>query len=1131
MWVLELSPQGKLSMFFLNDTQDDSAKVLTELGLLSVNQVQVGTLARTKLLTCSPNTPLAEAAALMRERACSSILIEEKGQLIGIWTERDAASVDFSSQTDFNQPIRSVMSAPLKSVEADVSAVEAIGLMESQRIRHLLVMNADGTQKGIVTQTDLALHFGLEHFMRLRTVEELLDTTVPQLPGDLGLNEAARRMQAAHCDAAIVRHPRLPQFGIITERDLLSVLAERRNAPLLFECASFPLLTLDAKRPLLEARRFFIDHHIRHLGVCDETGQVLGLISLQTLLGMLQQAYAQELLDVLRKREEALTHSRQALELAHQVIDSSENALMVLDPIGHIETVNPAFERLTGFTAEDAVGKKPDVLLGCDHTSSDFCERLLSKVANEGHWRGELWGKNRNGEACGFEMNLHALLHKGKPTGRYAGVFFDATEKIRAQTLLREERDLIAAGPSVVFKWKHEEGWPVSYVSPNVFSVFGYRPEALLANNPPYAFLIHPSDIERVAGEVKHHLATGTLQYVQHYRLRHANGEWRWVDDFTMVKRNAQGGVETLSGYLIDITEKHRATQALTLSEKRYRDLLHSMPVGIVVMDTAFRIRYTNRAFDTLIGKPQIPLLGRFCFEALGHTHEFCTRCPGKQATHDGLPHVGESRWQRQDGSEIHVRTHAIPQMDAEGKVTGFVEIVMDVTDERTQQEKLEKVAYYDALTGLPNRSLLTQRLDQALRNSQHTGQALAVCVMDLDGFKQVNDTLGHHAGDALLKEIAQRLQLTIRSDDTAARLGGDEFVLLLGGAGLEPHFEDILRRILDAISRPVSIGAHTAQVSGSIGATLFPGDSSEADQLLRHADQAMYKAKTSGKNRYQIFNPAAESRINANARLISRLEASLHKGEFSLAYQPKVDCRAGQVLGLEALLRWNHPVLGIRLPGEFLPLIDQEDTFTRIGDWVIKEVLAQLAAWSSIGIDLPVSINVSIHQLKNRYLEHHLAKVLDGVPSHLIRRLMIELVETAALTDVATVRDLIRRFHPLGLRFSLDDFGTGYSTLAHLKQLPVDELKIDHSFIRTMLDNTGDCAIVQGVIGLARAFNRTMVAEGVEQIEQIPLLLRYGCDVMQGFAIAHPMPAQDIPAWLAAFTPDPRWQPEPPPI
>jgi len=472
----------------------------------------------------------------------------------------------------------------------------------------------------------------------------------------------------------------------------------------------------------------------------------------------------------------------------------------------------------------------------------------------------------------------------------------------------------------------------------------------------------------------------------------------------------------------------------------------------------------------------------------------------------------------------LRLTAHVLP--DADGRaIAGATCGVQDVSSLVERGLRLAQQAHFDALTGLPNRILLADRLKIALAHAQRSGEMLAVCLVDLDGFKAINDTLGHKAGDQLLQEIAQRLTETLRADDTAARIGGDEFVLLLGKIKAAGQCEQTLRRVLDAVAAPMLIGGTPAGVSASIGVTLYPGDVADPDQMLRHADQAMYKAKEAGKNRFHLFDPTIESRLRANQGILKRIEAAIGADQFCLYYQPIIDCRHGRVEGFEALLRWKHPVLGLRTPGEFLPLIEHEEVIVRIGEWALEKALHQMTQWRAAGIATRVALNFSPHQFLRGNFATRLGERLATHPPELARQLEIEIVESAALEDTKMVGSVIEHYKHQGVRFALDDFGTGYSTLAHFRRLPVNALKIDQSFVRNMLDNAGDLAIVQGVVGLAAAFQRDVVAEGVESIEQVLMLLELGCDVMQGYGLARPMSAERVPGWLAEFQADPRWR------
>ncbi|MBE0547076.1 MAG: bifunctional diguanylate cyclase/phosphodiesterase, partial [Rubrivivax sp.] len=449
--------------------------------------------------------------------------------------------------------------------------------------------------------------------------------------------------------------------------------------------------------------------------------------------------------------------------------------------------------------------------------------------------------------------------------------------------------------------------------------------------------------------------------------------------------------------------------------------------------------------------------------------------------------------------------------------------VISDITEQRQQREQLERQAHFDELTRLPNRSRLSQLLDDGMRAADRDGYLLVVCYLDLDRFKPVNDRYGHAAGDRLLGELAGRLRSELRSRenwaDAAARLGGDEFVLLLRAGTLE-EARLAVERVLRVVALPYVVDAaqDPVQVTASMGATVYPIDRSDADTLLRHADHAMYGAKQAGRNGYLFFDPEHRRRTEERVMAIGRVQEALDQQEFVLHYQPKVDMRSGRVLGFEALLRWEHPGQGLIAPLQFLPLIEHTGLSSRIGDWVISQALDHLSQWRRDGLDISVSVNVSARHLQEPDFAQRLSELLARHSDPLATHLELETLETAAHADIEATSALLARCRSIGVRFALDDFGTGYSTLTYLKRLPVDVLKIDRSFVHHMLDDAQDRAIVEGVIGLARTFGCVVVAEGVESPAQARTLLDLGCDIGQGTGIAAPMPSAQVATWVRNY-------------
>jgi diguanylate cyclase (GGDEF)-like protein/PAS domain S-box-containing protein len=489
---------------------------------------------------------------------------------------------------------------------------------------------------------------------------------------------------------------------------------------------------------------------------------------------------------------------------------------------------------------------------------------------------------------------------------------------------------------------------------------------------------------------------------------------------------------------------------------------------------------------------------------------------PAFPAQPPGAP-AAAGRWVRHLGKVV--------DRDAGGRPLRMLGVAMDVTSQRAQEDLLHRLAHFDTLTGLPNRVHLAGRLEQAMHAAQQDGRLLGVAYLDLDGFKPVNDRLGHSAGDRLLVIVAGRLVRALRPMDCVARLGGDEFVILLPGLRSRADAEELLQRLMDNLSAPFTLGTEHAVVTASVGYTLYPEDGADADTLLRHADHAMYGAKQAGRNRVQAFDAAQERARQACADQARQLRGALANGQFELYLQPKVDMRSGAVIGAEALARWRHPDRGLLAPGAFLPLIEQAEMETAFGEWAVDSALGLIEMLRSRGMELPVSVNISARHLQQQDFAQWVAgriALRPGLPTQLLD---LEITESAALYDMDHVVPQLLQLRRLGATVSLDDFGTGYSSLSYLRRLPMDTLKLDRSFVSGMMTDPGDFAIVKGVIGLADSFGYSIVAEGVETEAQGAALLDMGCTLAQGYCISRPMAAEEFPGWAGVWRAPDGWR------
>ncbi|MFZ2307310.1 MAG: EAL domain-containing protein [Rhodoferax sp.] len=564
----------------------------------------------------------------------------------------------------------------------------------------------------------------------------------------------------------------------------------------------------------------------------------------------------------------------------------------------------------------------------------------------------------------------------------------------------------------------------------------------------------------------------------------------------------------------------HRLADPAALREAALHTLaiLDSMLDGVVTIDQHGAIESFNKAASTIFGYQAEEVLGRSVGMLMpaserdehdGHLHRHALT----GSTHL-IDQPREMLGQRKDGSIFPISL-SVSKIARSGRPT-FVGVIRDITQRRQNEEEIQRLAFYDQLTQLPNRRLLLDRLQQALMNSARTGQYGALMFLDLDYFKLLNDTLGHDIGDELLKQVAARLKTCVREGDTVARLGGDEFVVLL--EGLNPpilesaaHAEGVANKILTALGQPYQLRGHGYDSTPSIGIVVFSGDQEHTDSLLKKADIAMYQAKAAGRNTVCFFDPAMQASVTAHAALEHDMRRGLAHHEFMLLYQFQVNVH-GQPIGAEALLRWNHAIRGMVPPAEFIALAEESSVGPLLGQWVLETACNQLALWGELEATAAwtLAINVSPSQFGNTGFVDQIARALQktGANPH---RLKLELTERMLMNDTADTRQRMNAINALGVGFSLDDFGTGYSSLLHLQRLPLDQLKIDQSFVRDVLTHSDNAAVARSVVALGHSLGLTVIAEGVETAEQRNLLAALGCDAFQGYFFGRPAPATEL--------------------
>ena len=809
------------------------------------------------ILSCSPDTELIAAGKMMQAASCGSIVIIENDVAIGIWTEADAITIDFSDPASFARPIRDVMSAPIKTLPLKISFAEAAIRFKQEKVRHYLVVDDKGQYHGILSQTDIVLNQGAEFFLRLKNIDCIPYSPPDAIGANIPFSTAVSLMHQKQVEALVVLYDD-GVWGILTQRDVVRHLDYREGNIPVGEIASRPMITTRSNTSLYYARKLLAEKHIRHLGITNSEGELTGIVSFSDVLTSIEHEYVNELHYALKERDEALNVSRQNLRLADKVFESTLEGIVITDATGIIETVNPAFSRITGWRKDEVVGKNPRIL-NSGVQPPEFYQHMWASLRQHGVWQGEVTNRRKDGKL-----------------------------------------------------------------------------------------------------------------YNEHLTI-------------TGIK-------------------------------------------------------------------------------------------------------------------------------DANGVFTHFAGIFTDITQRKQAEERLHFLANHDSLTGLPNRTLFMERLNQALANAQRAETMMAVMFLDLDRFKFVNDTLGHAAGDHLLRTVAERLKSILRESDTVARLGGDEFTIILESLSDIQSVASVAKKIIETLAGMVNIDGQDVYVTTSVGISIYPHDGADTQTILMNADTAMYRAKEQGKNTFRFFTADMNTATLERMQLESSLHQAIARNEMRLFYQPKYDLATGRMNGMEALLRWIRPDIGMVPPADFIPIAEESSLIVQLGEWVLNQACTDARRWLDQGI-LPgaVAVNLSSRQLK---LRKNMAKDIEEILlEHNLppRWLELEITESVAMDNTFEVVNTLARFKSLGVRLAIDDFGTGYSSLAYLKQLPIDILKIDRSFVTHLHEDQDDAAIANAVISLAKSLGLQVVAEGIENIEQLHFLQNQHCESGQGYYFSRPVPAEEM--------------------
>ncbi|MFH2140300.1 MAG: PAS domain S-box protein [Pseudomonadota bacterium] len=811
-----------------------------------------------------------------------------------------------------------------------------------------------------------------------------------------------------------------------------------------------------------------------------------------------------------RKRAEAI------MQRHHVVIETVMDGFWLTDLQGNLEEVNEAYAKLSGYTEQELVGMHISQLEAVQNPADTRAH--IEKIMREGYDRFETKHRRKDGVVLDIEVAVTLM-----PQEKKLFVFSrDVTERkqnalrlLKQQEMLNESQKLGNLG-----SWEYDVASEGLIWSDETYQIFEIDPSAQELTFDMFLNVIHPDDRDMNQQTYQQSVRDHVPYDIEH-RLLFPDGRIKWVRDHCTTTYDEAGVPIRSVGMVQDITKRKRDEEQLRVAAATFEThdaiLITDAQSNIIRVNNAFTEITGYRSWEVLGLNPRIMSSGR-------HDQAFYREMWQQLLEHGTW--AGEI-WDRRKNGEIYPKWMTITAVKGEaGETVNYVAIFSDITERKHNEEEILGLAFYDALTQLPNRRLFMDRIQNAMVASVRNGDFGALLFIDLDRFKVLNDTLGHDYGDLLLVEVAERIKRCVREVDTVARLGGDEFVVVVEGIG--SHREEashkaglVAEKIRESLAQPYQLKEHEHYTSPSIGVELFHDGDESLDELIKHADVAMYQAKNAGRNTIRFYDPSLQKDLDTRAMLENDLRRAIENNELSLHYQVQVDNQR-KLVGVETLLRWQHPVRGAIPPAKFIPVAEESMLIVELGDWVLHHACAQLALWSGdpLKSGLTMAVNVSANQFAMHDFVEHLASILQrhGVEP---KRLKLELTEGVVLNDITDVVEKMRKLKELGVQLSLDDFGTGYSSLSYLKKLPLDQLKIDQSFVRDITVDPGDAGMVQSIIDMAKNFRHDVIAEGVETEAQLSFLKHHACMAYQGYFFSKPVPLDELERLIADWKSD----------
>ncbi len=789
---------------------------------------------------------------------------------------------------------------------------------------------------------------------------------------------------------------------------------------------------------------------------------------------------------------------------------------------------NAALVRLNGYDSEaEMLAAVNDISREwyVDPERRNQFKQLLEREGQVMNFVSEVY-RHKTRDRMWIRENAHLVRNDQGEVTFYEGTVEDVSASRAGEMALRVNEELFRQvtsqlpGMAFLALLKADGTREYSFVSDGVRELFGVEPSDVIGNGNLLKSFWHPEDRASVEAGVAGSAAQGQPFSLQ-YRIVLGDGTVKWVQTTSSsISSDHRGNLRC--GVVLDITHSKRAEEQLRQSEERWKLALESTGDGVWDWHIQSGMEYYSRRYKEMYGYSEDKVWQQSDqFEDIVHPDDKEQLLRDQQAHFEGRTptYRNEHRVRCSDGSWKWILSRGmVISRDAQGKPVRMIGTHTDITEWKKSEALIWQQANYDPLTGLPNRRMLRDRLEQDIRKCKHDGLQLAILFIDLDHFKEVNDTLGHDSGDLLLIEAADRIRHCVRDSDTVARMGGDEFTVVLSELSGAERLERILQKILGALSAAFQLGDEQVFISASIGITMYPADATEVESLFKNADQALYVAKGAGRNRFSFFTSALQEAAQTRVRLANDLRAALAEQQFRVVYQPIIDLGTGDIRKAEALIRWQHPTRGLISPTEFIPIAESSGLIIDIGEWVFRQAADQVVQWRELHHPhFQISVNKSPVQFHSdgstrKSWAQHLQSL--GLPGGSIA---VEITEGLLLDTSATVTQQLMEMRQTGVQVSLDDFGTGYSSLTYLQKFEIDYIKIDQSFVRNLVPSSTDLALCKAIIVMAHELGMKVIAEGVETAQQRDLLVAAGCDHGQGYLFARPMSARDFDVFMAS--------------